>query len=94
MGAKLSRKDIADRVSEDLGTSKTTTRQIVSAVFEEIKKSVKADDSIIIRDFGTFSMKARAARKGRNPSTGEPLDIPASVTCKFKVGTGFKNMLN
>jgi DNA-binding protein HU-beta len=63
------------------------------AVFDIISESLKAGENVAITGFGTFKIVERAARKGRNPRTQKPLDIPASKTVKFSVGKALKEQL-
>jgi len=64
--------------------SKTTAKSILQATFAEIKKIADADEALRIHGFGTFENKKRAARSGRNPQTGETIQIPESVFLGFK----------
>ncbi len=68
--------------------------RIVSTVFDEISGALARGDRVELRGFGAFSVKNRDARAGRNPRTGEPIQIPASRQAKFKAGKGLKESLN
>ena len=73
--------------------SKAQAERAVNAVVNSIKKGVKKDNSVQIIGFGTFTVKKRKARKGRNPQTGEAIRIKASKTVGFKPGKPFKDSL-
>lgn len=70
--------------------SKAEAERAINAVLNAIKSGVKKDKLVQLIGFGTFKVAKRAARKGVNPRTGEPLKIPASKTVKFKPGAGLK----
>ena len=66
----------------------------VDAVFDSITGSLKSGTEVRLVGFGTFSVSRRAASQGRNPRTGEPIQIPASNQPKFKAGKGLKDAVN
>ena len=70
--------------------SKAAAERALNSVVEAIKKGVKKDNSVQLIGFGTFSVRKRKARKGRNPRTGEPIRIRASKTVAFKSSKNFK----
>lgn len=72
--------------------SKAAAERVVNAVIDAISNGIKKDGNVQLIGFGTFSIKARAARKGRNPQTGEVLKIKASKSVGFKAGTALKEM--
>ena len=76
------------------GMTKKDAEAAVSAVFDTITESLKKGDKIQISGFGTFDVKHRAARKGLNPLTKQPLDIAASNAASFKAGKALKEALN
>jgi DNA-binding protein HU-beta len=71
-------------------TSKRAAADAVEAVLEAIAGGIKKDKEVALVGFGTFKTKTRAARKGRNPKTGEPLKIKASKTVGFKCSAALK----
>ena len=85
-------KVVKDTVSETLegGTAKDTAI-FVDATIKAIQDAVVAGDKVSIVGFGTFETTERAARMGRNPQTGEDMEIPASKAPKFKAGKAFKD---
>ncbi len=68
--------------------------KIVETVFEEISEALARGDRVELRGFGAFSVKHREARKGRNPRTGESVDVPAKRLPFFKTGKGLREKLN
>ena len=83
---------IAD-IAEQAGLSKAETGRIVDAFFKGISNALNEKGKITLTGFGTFSVAERAARTGRNPQTGEPMEIKASRTVKFKPGKGLKDAI-
>ncbi|HEY4924825.1 MAG TPA: HU family DNA-binding protein [Roseiarcus sp.] len=77
--------ELADVVAEANDISKAKAKEIVTSVFASIIEAAKAGDEVAISGFGRFSVKARPAREGRNPRTGETLNIPASKSLGFKM---------
>ena len=73
--------------------NKKETGSAVQAVFDALESGIKRDGRIAYPDFGTFTVKERAARQGRNPRTGEALTIPASKNVNFKPAPSFKDSL-
>jgi len=83
-----------DMVAEAADISKAAAGRAVDAVFDSITASLKKGDSVTLVGFGTFSVGSRAARTGRNPRTGESIQIKASKTPKFKAGKALKDAVN
>ncbi|MCE2391210.1 MAG: integration host factor subunit beta [Proteobacteria bacterium] len=73
--------------------SKKDTETVVNTVFESLVSSLKSGERIEIRGFGSFQVKLREAREGRNPKTGEEVEIPAKRTPFFKVGKELKERI-
>lgn len=78
---------------KDSDLSKRLTGDILDAVFENISKAVKKEKRFSYPGFGTFTVRSRKARKGRNPQTGEEIKIKASKTVGFKPAPTLKNSL-
>lgn len=83
-----------DMVAEAADISKAAAGRAVDAVFDGITGSLKGGDSVTLVGFGTFSISDRAARSGRNPRTGETIQIKASRMPKFKAGKALKDAVN
>ncbi len=90
----MNKNDLVAQVSSDTGISKADSAKAVDAVFDTITSSLKGGQEVRLVGFGTFSTANRKASKGRNPRTGEPINIPASVQPKFKAGKGLKEAVN
>lgn len=80
----VSKNDLAREVSKLTGTTINAAESIVSAIFDAVGAHVAAGETVRITGFGSFSQKVRAPRTGRNPRTGEPVEIPESRTIGFK----------
>ncbi len=81
-------------VADAAEMTKADAERAVEAVFKVVKKALKSGDSISLVGFGTFSVRKRAARTGRNPRTGEAIKIKASKVPAFKAGKGLKDAIN
>ena len=90
----MNKSDLIDAVSNAAGLAKTDAARAVDAVFETITTALKNADSVALAGFGTFAVKARAARAGRNPRTGEVIEIAASKMPVFKAGKAIKDAVN
>jgi DNA-binding protein HU-beta len=86
----MNKKELVGLLHESLDMSKKTIDSAVDAVFEGIKDGLLKDGKAQFVGFGTFSLATRAARKGRNPATGEELDIPETTVVKFKPSKALK----
>jgi len=89
----MNKGELIEAVQKELGddATKKQAEDALSAVLDAIAKGVKKDQTVQIIGFGTFEVRKRAARKGRNPKTGEPMKIKASKTVAFKPSTALKN---
>jgi DNA-binding protein HU-beta len=90
----MNKNDIAEAVAEATDTSKADAAKAVDCVFETISAALKNGDGVQLIGFGSFSVADRAAREGRNPRTGETLQIAASKQPKFKAGKALKDAVN
>ena len=90
----MNKAELIDKVAEDADVSKVTAARCVDAVVDAITHSLKNQDTVNLVGFGTFSTKSRAARAGRNPRTGESIQIPASNSPGFKPGKALKDAVN
>jgi DNA-binding protein HU-beta len=87
----MNKQNLVEAVAKELGTSKAGGERAVNAVLCGISKGVKKDNGVQLIGFGTFSVKKRKARTGRNPQTGETIKIKASRTVGFKAGKKLKD---
>lgn len=91
----MNKADLISEVQKNLGTecSRAHAERVVNSVLDSIGTGLKKDKAVQLVGFGTFAVKNRKARMGRNPATGEPLKIGASRTVGFKAGTGLKDTI-
>jgi integration host factor subunit beta len=82
----MTKKEIVKQISEEIGLTQLRTKDIVQRTFDAIIETLVADGRIELRNFGVFEVKRRAARKARNPRTGETLIAPARNVVTFKPG--------
>lgn len=94
MGITMSKTDLVSAVAEMTGTSKKDAEKAVSATLESITKALANGDKVQLIGFGTFEVKKRAARMGRNPQTKEEIIIPASKLPAFKAGKALKDAVS
>ena len=90
----MNKSELAHRVAQSCDLSEAAGTQAVEAVFDVISEALAAGDKVAIAKFGSFEMKQRAARQGRNPRTGETINIEASRAIGFKPASGLKEKLN
>ncbi len=90
----MNKGDLIDAVAASAGLSKSEATKAVDGVLDAITGTLSSGGSVSLVGFGTFSVKARAARAGRNPRTGETIQIPASNVPGFKAGKGLKDAVN
>ncbi|MEA3421363.1 MAG: HU family DNA-binding protein [Acidobacteriota bacterium] len=88
----MTKTELIDKVGEKTDLTKKDASEAVNAVLETIETTLKSGDSIALPGFGTFSVKERSERKGRNPQTGEEITISAGKSAKFKAGKNLKNI--
>lgn len=90
----MNKNDLVAAVANSTGLSKTDATKAVDEVFDQITVALKKGDDVRLVGFGTFAVTKRAASQGRNPRTGEPINIPASNKPKFTAGKGLKDAVN
>ena len=90
----MKKSELATLIAAKLSIPRTTADASVTAVFEAIGGALENGESVSIAGFGTFSVKDRAAREGRNPRTGEAITIAASKVPSFKAGKGLRDAMN
>ena len=90
----MNKTELIDAVAEGADISKAAATRAVETMLDGITKSLANGDQVTLVGFGTFSVKDRAARTGRNPRTGEPIDIPAAKVPGFKAGKALKDAVN
>ncbi|MGA7594334.1 MAG: HU family DNA-binding protein [Gallionella sp.] len=90
----MNRKELIDALSDKTGSSKADADRNISALIEIITGSLKKGDNVALVGFGTFEVRKRAARAGRNPSTGAAIKIKAAKVPAFKAGATLKAVVN
>jgi DNA-binding protein HU-beta len=90
----MNKAELIDAVAGSANLSKADAGRAVDAVVEAISKSLKKGQQVAVVGFGTFSVKHRAARSGRNPRTGETIKVAASNVPGFKAGKALKDAVN
>ena len=90
----MNKAELIDAVADAADISKAAAARSVDTVLEVITESLKSGNSVTLVGFGTFSTRRRDARTGRNPRTGEPIQIGASTLAVFKAGKALKDALN
>jgi nucleoid DNA-binding protein len=87
----MNKSHLVDFVADELRTSKLQASLLVETVLNGIKKGLQEDQSVTLTGFGTFELKSRKARVGRNPHTGQPIAIAAGRRVGFRVGKALKD---
>ena len=82
----MTKKEIVKTISDEIGLTQLKTKEIVQKTFDAIVETLVEDRRIELRNFGVFEVKKRAARKARNPRTGDRVDVPEKFVVTFKPG--------
>lgn len=90
----MNKQDLITQVATDTGLTKTDAKAVIEATFMRIQSALASGDEAAFVGFGTFKVSQRAARTGRNPQTGEPLEIKASQSVSFKPSKALKDAVN
>jgi DNA-binding protein HU-beta len=90
----MNKSDFVGAVADECGMTKADGAKAVEALIEVIKKALKKGDTVSLVGFGTFAVRKRAARTGRNPRTGQQIKIKASKNPSFKAGKALKDAIN
>jgi len=90
----MNKTELVEAVAANTGGSKADAQRSVDAVLETITTSLKQGDRVALTGFGTFEVRQRSARTGRNPQTGETINVKASKVPAFKAGQGLKNAVS
>jgi len=93
-GGNMNKNELVSAVAEKAGLTKADAASAVDAVFETVQGELKAGGDIRLAGFGSFTVSRREASKGRNPSTGAEVDIPARNVPKISAGKGLKDAVN
>ena len=90
----MKKTELVANVAEKAGLTKKDAEKALTAVLESVQQALIEGDRVQLIGFGTFEVKARAARMGRNPQTGKDMEIPASKAPVFKAGKALKDAVN
>ncbi|MGI6562161.1 MAG: HU family DNA-binding protein [Clostridia bacterium] len=90
----MNKADLVRAISTKSGLSRKDSEAALNAFVDAVQEALTNNEKIVLVNFGTFEVRARAERMGRNPQTKEPIRIAASKTPVFKPGKGFKDKIN
>jgi DNA-binding protein HU-beta len=90
----MNKTDLIEAVSKETSLSKKDTEKAINSILNTISNTLAAGEKVVLVGFGTFEVRHRAARKGRNPATKKEIKIPASKAPVFKAGKGLKEKVN
>lgn len=90
----MTKADLVERVANEADITKKDAEHLVEIVFDSIVDSLNSGEKIELRGFGSFRVRERNSRKGRNPKTGVAVDIPAKRVAYFKPGKDLKDLIN
>lgn len=89
----MTKQDLVAQVAKQANLSMRAAKTAVDSVFSTVADALKRNEKVVVTGFGTFVVRKRAARKGRNPQTGAEIQIPASKTPGFTAGKSLKRMV-
>jgi len=90
----VNKSELIDAIAASADISKADAGRALDATLEAVTGALKKGDSVSLVGFGTFAIKERAARTGRNPQTGQPIEISAAKVPSFKAGKALKDAVN
>lgn len=90
----MNKSELIDAIAVSADLPKATAAKALEAVIDTVTNSLKGGEQVVLVGFGTFSVKDRPARTGRNPQTGQPIAIAAARTPSFKAGKALKDAVN
>lgn len=90
----MNKAQLVEAIAKEANTSKKDAEAMLKAYVDIVTKTVKKGDKVQLVGFGTFEQRKRAARKGKNPKTGETIKIPAAKVPVFRAGAAFKAAVN
>ncbi|MEA2626634.1 MAG: DNA-binding protein HU-beta [Candidatus Binatota bacterium] len=89
----MTKADLIERLATKADLPRPRAEEILNHVLDDITDGLKRGDKVNISGFGTFTVSNRKARTGRNPKTGEPIDIPATRSAKFRAGKNLRDSM-
>ena len=90
----MNKADLVNSISEKTGLTKSKTNEVVDAFVSSITEALKNGERVTLVGFGTFATTKKEARKGRNPKTGETIEIQSKTVAKFKAGSELSKSVN
>jgi len=90
----MTKADLTESLASKVDLARVVAEKAVNVLFDDIVEALRAGDKVSISGFGTFAVATRKARTGRNPKTGDSIEIAESRAAKFKPGKGLKDALN
>ena len=90
----MNKSELVDQIAKTADVTKAEAERTLNALVETVTKALKSGDDVALIGFGTFKVSNRAARTGRNPRTGETINIPAARVPKFSAGKALKDAVN
>ncbi|NWO05742.1 MAG: HU family DNA-binding protein [Alteromonadaceae bacterium] len=86
--------ELASAIAEQTGLTKDKASEVINAFTDQVSAAAARGEDVTLIGFGTFNIRKREARTGRNPQTGQEIQIPASKTVGFKAGKGLKSAIS
>lgn len=90
----MNKQELVNAIANETGLSKKDTESTINSFVNVVSNTLADKDKVQLIGFGTFEARERSARKGKNPQTGEVIDIPASIAPAFKAGKALKDKVN
>ncbi|MBW7982070.1 nucleoid-associated protein HU-beta [Enterobacillus tribolii] len=90
----MNKSQLIDKIAADADISKAAAGRALDAIIASVTESLKGGDSVALVGFGTFDVRERSARTGRNPQTGKEIKIPAAKVPGFRAGKALKDAVN
>ena len=90
----MNKNDLIEIMARSADISKNAANRALDAFLDSVTKSLQEDEDVILVGFGSFTTSHRAARIGRNPQTGNTIEIPAAIVARFRAGKKLKNAIN
>ena len=90
----MNKSDLIEKVSKQTGLAKSKTNDVINSVMESIQQSLSKGKKVTLVGFGTFDVAKRKARKGRNPKTGQVINIAAKKVARFRAGSTLAETVN
>jgi len=89
----MTKKDLIERIAKKVGLTKKAATEAVEAMLGSVKDALARGDKVVLTGFGTFRVRSRSTRKGRNPQTGKPIQIPGHKLPGFTAGKALKKII-